>query len=269
MNEQLIAIQSVPRSGSSWLGQIFRSSPRVAFRFQPLFSYAFKDRLGPGSDRYEILRFFEDLLDTKDAFVLQKDPAIHVEYPDFEEPESATHLVYKEVRYNHILRNLTAQVPELRLIGLVRHPCAVIDSWINAPREFKPEWSVEEQWRSGGLKNQGRPEECFGFEKWKEVAELFLDLKALHPDRVSVVRYCDLNNDTEAAVQELFSFCGLEYSRETAAFINLSMSKEGSDANSIFRLARRDDVWKNRLPQAIGAEIIEELKGTRLEQFLC
>ena len=40
-----IAIHSVPRSGSSWLGQILNSSLKVCFRFQPLFSYAFKDYL--------------------------------------------------------------------------------------------------------------------------------------------------------------------------------------------------------------------------------
>ena len=40
-----IAIHSAPRSGSSWLGQILNSSPKVCFRFQPLFSYAFKDYL--------------------------------------------------------------------------------------------------------------------------------------------------------------------------------------------------------------------------------
>ena len=34
-----VAIFGVPRSGTSWLGQIFNSSPMVAYRFQPLFSY--------------------------------------------------------------------------------------------------------------------------------------------------------------------------------------------------------------------------------------
>ena len=35
----------VPRSGTSWFGELFNSSPRVAYRFQPLFSYAFKDAI--------------------------------------------------------------------------------------------------------------------------------------------------------------------------------------------------------------------------------
>ncbi|HRH37965.1 MAG TPA: sulfotransferase, partial [Flavobacteriales bacterium] len=174
--KQLVAIHGVPRSGTSWLAQIFRSAPEVMLRFQPLFSYAFKDRLNPSSTREETLRFFHELERTNDNFVLQRDPNIHVDYPEFIEQAGATHLVYKEVRYNHILENLMRQVPELRVIGLVRHPCAVLHSWINAPREFKPEWNVMEQWRIGALKNAGRPEEFYGFEKWVEVAELFLKL---------------------------------------------------------------------------------------------
>ncbi|MBK9627025.1 MAG: sulfotransferase [Flavobacteriales bacterium] len=168
MGNQLVSIQSVPRSGSSWLGQIFRSSDQVAFRFQPLFSYAFKGRLDPHSSREEILEFFEDIHRTDDDFVLQRDAAIHVDYPAVQEPATASHVVMKEVRYNNIVRNLLEQVPEIKVIGLVRHPCAVIDSWIHAPREFDPQWSIAEEWRLGAKKNQGRPEEFFGFDKWKK-----------------------------------------------------------------------------------------------------
>lgn len=51
-----IAIFGVPRSGTSWLGQLFNSSERVAYRYQPLFSYAFKGRLNENSTLDEIWR---------------------------------------------------------------------------------------------------------------------------------------------------------------------------------------------------------------------
>ena len=40
--DRIISIHGVPRSGTSWLGQILDSSPKVRYKFQPLFSYAFK-----------------------------------------------------------------------------------------------------------------------------------------------------------------------------------------------------------------------------------
>lgn len=264
---QLVTIQSVPRSGSSWLGQIFKSSPHVEFRFQPLFSYAFKGAVKPDSSRAEILDFFEGILRTTDDFILQRDD-YHVEYPDLADRTAVTHLVMKEVRYNHVVRHMLRQLPELKLVGLVRHPCAVLDSWIHAPREFKPEWSVEEQWRSGALKNQGRPEEFFGFDKWKEVAAMFLQLERRFPGQVHVVRYADLNDDTESTVRTLFDFCALPYGPATAAFIASSKSKQVNDANSVYRMARKDDAWRNRLPGAIAEAVISELEGGELARFL-
>ena len=265
---KIIAIQSVPRSGSSWLGQIFKSSPQVAFRFQPLFSYAFKDRLGPESAREECLRFFEDILRTNDEFILQRDPGIHVDYPEFSESAEATHLVMKEVRYNNILSNLMDRVPELKVVGLVRHPCAVIDSWIHAPREFSSEWNVEEQWRTGALKNLDRPEEFFGFNKWKEVARLFTALEARHPSGMKIVTYAELNAEPVSTVKDIFTFCGLEFGPATEAFIQASRSKEGRDANSVYRRVRPDAAWKTRLPTGIANTILNELRGGQLERFL-
>jgi len=54
-----IALHSVPRSGSSWIGQILNSSPKVNYKFQPLFSYAFKGYLDENSSRERIDEFFE------------------------------------------------------------------------------------------------------------------------------------------------------------------------------------------------------------------
>ena len=93
-----LAIHSVPRSGSSWLGQIFNSSPSVCFRFQPLFSYAFKDYLNKESTMEDILRFFEVIARSNDDFLLQKDKVYSGEYPCFDKKEQFSHIVYKEVR---------------------------------------------------------------------------------------------------------------------------------------------------------------------------
>ena len=70
---QKIAIHSVPRSGSTWLGNIFNSHPNVSFKYQPLFSYAFKDYLGSESDLEKINRFFKEIMKSDDDFINQKE----------------------------------------------------------------------------------------------------------------------------------------------------------------------------------------------------
>ena len=61
--KNIIAIHGAPRSGTSWLGQLFNSSPQVAYRYQPFFSYAFRGRIDTGSDVASLRGFFADLLD--------------------------------------------------------------------------------------------------------------------------------------------------------------------------------------------------------------
>ena len=143
-----IAIHSAPRSGSTWLGSIFDSNPNVAFRFQPLFSYTHKSQLGNNSTAAEINKFFKDILNTNDDFVLQNKTKSDKAIPSFPKKE-ITHIVYKEVRYHHILENLLEKENKIKVIGLIRNPLAVISSWLNANKEFRKDlgWEELKEWR--------------------------------------------------------------------------------------------------------------------------
>ena len=159
---QKIAIHSVPRSGSTWLGEIFNSSPVVKYCFQPLFSYKLKDYLDEFSDKASIEIFFRSLLETSDEFICQNLQREMGALTSFRKSASITHVVYKEVRYHHILKNLIEKDKELRLILLVRDPIEVMNSWINSPREFDPSWSINDQLNTAPLKNLGQKENFFG-----------------------------------------------------------------------------------------------------------
>ena len=52
-----IAIFGAPRSGTTWLGQLFNSSPNTLYRYQPLFSYEFKDYLSESNTKQNIKQF--------------------------------------------------------------------------------------------------------------------------------------------------------------------------------------------------------------------
>lgn len=266
--EHYVAIHSVPRSGSSWLGQIFKSSPHVEFRYQPLFSYAFKNYLTPISSRERIFEFMTGIHESEDDYIHQRIKEVYVEYPDLGQRRDVTHLVWKEVRFHHILRNLMKELPELKLIGLVRHPCAVLDSWLHSPREFKPGWDTDLEWRDAPSKNLGLPEEFNGFTKWMEVTAMFLEFEREYPDSFRIVRYADLNAQPQDTVLELFKFVGLPFEEKVAAFIRESRSMEGSDANSVYRLARPDDRWMSRLPVHIADAILSEAALAGYERFL-
>ena len=262
-----IAIFGVPRSGTSWLSQIFYSHPDVAMRYQPLFSYSHKGRLNENSGSEEINSFFNEILNSDDPFVLMKSE-IHRNYPVFNKSAMPTHIAFKETRYLNVIGNLLRRSEDIRIIGIVRNPLANIASWIRAPREFDPTWDVLKEWRYAGLKNQGKSEEFYGFEKWKQVALNFLRYKQNFPELFFLVSYLDLNQNPLSTVEKLFAFCNLKPDRQVETFIKESQFRHDSDPYSVFRGNASDQKWRNILPRKISDSIIAELTGTELEQFL-
>lgn len=265
-----IALHGVPRSGTTWLGEIFNSALEVRYCYQPLFSYAFKDFLTDQSTEFEIDCFFECMQKTQDRFVLQTEERARGIVPSFSKT-LPTHLVYKEVRYHNILTNLLAQDPDVRAVFLIRDPRAVISSFLNAPREFRRDlnWKVEEEWRFAPKKNQDRPEEFFGFEKWKEASEIFLRLTRQYPDRVLLLRYADLLRATRETVDKLFLFSGLTIGDQTEAFLEGRIAGRADSAYSVFRpISKLDEKWKQSLPDEIDRAIRADLENTPFAQFL-
>jgi len=230
-----LAIHSAPRSGSTWLGEIINSHPNVKYAFQPLFSYCLKGFLSEESTLEEIDSFFERLSSTNDEFITQKQQRIAGTLPQFEKSPAVTHLVYKEVRYHHILENLLRQDENIRAIFLIRDPIEVMSSWIAAPREFDPSWDVDAELLSGGSKNQSRKEEFYGLEKWAECTKLFEQLNKAQGSRTRIVRYSELKHSPLDVAQDIFAFCDLDMCDQTVQFLSESTRREVEGDYSVFR----------------------------------
>lgn len=265
---QRLAIHGAPRSGTTWLGEILNSSPHVIYKYQPLFSYAFKSYLDEHATAARIDDFFSAIAGTTDAFLDQSVQRQRGDLPQFAKAEP-THIVYKEVRYHHILPNLLAN-SDVKLVALVRNPLAVMASWLAAPREFRRDlgWQVADEWRMAPSKNQGRPEEFYGFERWKESARLFHALAQQFPLRVRVVRYSELLEDPPAVTQHLFDFAGLAMGEQTRAFLAESRGEDRADTYAVYRSKRVDDGWKTLLDDSIVAAIRADLAGGDLSCYL-
>lgn len=232
---QKIAIHSVPRSGSTWLGEIINSSPDVKYCFQPLFSYRFKDFLNAESSRQDIDYFFSLMRSCNDEFVCQNEQREIGTLPNFEKSPTATHIVYKEVRYHHILENLLQVDSGIKLILLVRNPIEVMDSWINAPKEFNPNWDINEELIEGRLKNSGREENFYGLEAWVKTTKKFEELSQRFRNRIFLINYQSLQQNPLPSTEALYKFCGLRFTDATKYFVNDSTKRLVSDPYSVYR----------------------------------
>lgn len=263
-----ILIASVPRSGSSWLGRIFESAPNVAYRFQPNFSYSFQPTIHPESSRDEIDFFYSELLQTTDPFVLNQVNADGQRQELHQLTSTVNTLVWKEVHGLGIIPNLI-QNTDTTVVCLVRSPLAVLSSWFNAPREFDTQWDVMSEWEHGKEKNQGRWNFHYGYSAWKSATLNFLHLKALHSQRIHIVKYCDLLNDSTGICQLLFRRLQIPYHSSVAQFLNKSMSSNEAGSYAVSKMKKAlDDEWTETLNEEIVTHIVNDLKGTSLSIFL-
>lgn len=262
-----IAIFGPPRSGTSWLSQIFNSHPDVALRFQPLFSHGHKGALSEFSSREEIEEFFRAILNSTDPFTLMEADS-QKGYPSFRKSFPSTHLVFKETRYLQVVENLLRVDEDIVVFGIIRNPLATLASWVGAPKEFSSDWDLREEWRLASKKNDGRTEEYFGYERWKEAATNFLQLEAMYPDRFQLVRYAELNKSPEFEIFDLFRVSGLAMHSQVIDFIQRSRSVQSDDAYSVYRLPSDDSRWKKVLPNDIVDAVIRDLEGSLLREFI-
>jgi hypothetical protein len=144
----------------------------------------------------------------------------------------------------------------------------VIASWLNAPKEFRSGWDIDSEWYYAPNKNQGRPEEFFGFDSWKIAAEMFLRLSSLYPEQFFLLRYDLLNDSPEPVTEALFNFCGLDMNQQVKDFLCASKTRHESNPYSVFRANATDRNWRNVLPSNISNRIVSELVNTPLAQFI-
>lgn len=268
MTLKTVIVTGMPRSGTSWLGQIINSNPYVAFRTEPLFSYRFKNRLHPGSTDEDIARFFRDLVVAEDDdFLMQRHHLASGAYPEFTK-QVPRYLAYKTSRHHELLERFLSSWLDLHIIGIVRHPCGAINSWIHSDKEFhKKGCTVDQDWRTGACRKDGVGE-YWGFDDWLAVTALFVRLAKAYPDRFTLVRYSDLVADPEATTRVLFDRAGLEWTEQTRQFLTASHAYHHDDPYAVFKDKSVSERWQRELDQELIQQIIHQTRAMGLAQFL-
>lgn len=260
-------LSGMPRSGTTWLSQIFASSREVKVKFCPLFSYEFKNALDRESSAEDWERFFEAVYGTGSAYMdqdhLRKDGLV----PTFDRLDDADLLLIKSNRFHHLMPDLLSKVSGAKLIYLVRHPAAALHSWLSNPTEFPEGADPLSEWRTGACRKTGAGE-FWGFNDWVRVTEQALELERRWPGRVLVQNYEALSMDPFAETAKLFDFFGIRFGTETRSFISASRSRHDPNKRSVFKAPGPDNRWRTQLDRGIIEAIDRELRGTELERYI-
>lgn len=265
---KVIAIFGMPRSGTSFLGQVLDSCPEIAYRLEPLFSYKLKNMVDEHSSKQEFIEFFEKAFDSHDdEFMNQIEKRQKGHYPIFQE-KTPIYLGFKTTRFHNILPIMMEyfNANELKVISLVRHPAGAIYSWIAHPKEFPKNVDYKKEWKSGFCRKTAK-EEFWGFDDWKKVMMLHLQLENQYPN-FKIFQYEKIVYNMQDEVQRIFEFLGIPFTQQTVNFLKEAQSKNIDDPYAVFKDKSVTSKWKSKLDTDIQAEILNDLRNTALERFL-
>lgn len=266
--QKVIAIFGMPRSGTSFLGQVLDSCPEIAYRLEPLFSYKLKNMVDEHSSKQEFIEFFEKAFDSHDdEFMNQTEKRQKGHYPIFEE-KKPVYLGFKTTRFHQLLLTMMKYFneDELKVISLVRHPAGAIYSWITHPKEFPSDADYKVEWKTGSCRKTAK-EEFWGFEDWKKVMSLHVSLEKQYTN-FKIFQYENIIYNIEEEVNKIFEFAGIKLTQQTLDFLKESQSKNIDDPYAVFKDKSVTSKWKVKLDKDIAIEIISDIENTELERFL-
>lgn len=261
-------IWGAPRSGTSWLGYLISRHPDVEYRFQPIHAHTFKPRIESDSSKLGLYLFYGRLLLTRDPYVLNglakdvnrvKKSVLSKLLPKA--------LVLKETHDLNSIQRAVSLDSNSRLLVVIRNPIYVIESWINAPREFSPEWKLEEEWRWASKKNSEYSGNHFGIEEWIKTTRQVIDFRARNPEQVRIIRYELLRAKTEETMREVLAHFSLPIERFPLIAPPRTAFEQHIDEYSVSRPREKSSSW-TRLSQESRAEIERRVREAELSDFL-
>jgi hypothetical protein len=143
-------------------------------------------------------------------------------------------LAFKTTRFHHLLEDMLNFFDNLKMISIVRHPCGAINSWLNTPSEFSASADSMKEWRTGNCRKTAK-EEFWGFDDWKKVTLMHMDLEQKYNKQFKIIKFEQLVSHPLIKTEELFSFVGLDVEDQTRKFISECHSRHDQDSYSVYK----------------------------------
>ncbi|MET0087464.1 MAG: sulfotransferase [Sedimenticola sp.] len=183
-------------------------------------------------------------------------------------------LVWKSIQLLGRMGIIVNCIDNCKAIHILRHPCGNIASVLSGERrnKFVSSTPASEDWELFDILMHTQQAERYdlSLEKLKNMAPeerlawrwVLFNEKAsddtVHNQNVRILRYEDMCRDPLQTAQDYFTFCGLDWSEQTASFLGTSTSKTNQSYYSVYK---NPEVAANKWREELSTEQIDLIEG--------
>ena len=190
-------------------------------------------------------------------------------------------LIWKSIESLGRLKLILDVLPYSRAVHLIRHPCGFIASVLFGEKKNKfsnpiymsKDWGIYEHMIATpyaskyGLsmeKLRRESEESRLAWRWLIFNELALEAKKKFAERVLIVSYDKICQHPAKEMEKIFQFCGLEWAKQSADFINKSVSQNNDSYYGIYKNPRESsNKWKKLLTRKQIENVFKVLRKNK------
>lgn len=271
---QSIFLAGSERSGTTWISDIINHKREYRYIFEPFWpakvdiceKFRFQQYLRPeNQDRY-FIEAVEAILSGR----------IRNRWTDrYHRRFIASKRLIKDVRANLLLKWMHGNFPEMPIILILRHPCAVARSqlkkatyWIpDLKEEFLSQEELVQDFLNPFAEEIGKAQTAFEIHIFRWCIQYYVPLKQFKRGEIHLAFYENFCEEPESEIDRLFSFLGKSYD-EGAVFKKLrEPSPVSREVSAIISGGSLLDSWREQITDEQIQRAVEILRLFELERI--
>jgi hypothetical protein len=267
-----IIVAGTARSGTTWLAEMMAYQLKARLIFEPFHpgkikkyqNFNYFQYVRPAAQKPELEEFCNEIFSgrIRNAWI---DRQVNYIFPRYR--------IVKDIRANLLLKWITDRYPQIPVVLLLRHPCAVVSSRLNLNwatdtdiSSFLLQPELIEDFLSDKLefiKSLQTPEEkhaaiwCLSY---------YVPLKQFSPDQIKSVYYERLCTDHERVLQDIFDYFQLSTTKNFNKKMLRPSSTFSKHSGNISKIGSVDS-WKNQLSEIQIKNVMEVVKFFDMNKY--
>jgi hypothetical protein len=246
-DKKTIFLASAGRSGSTWVSNIINYQNQYRYMFEPFHSkyveickkFNYRQYLRPENNEEKYLNPAKQIVSGR----------IRDKWIDrFNKKLFCKDRLIKDIRANLLLKWLKDNFPEMKIVLLLRHPLAVVNSrmklgWGSNIKHFIKQKDLIEDYLDPFIKEIKSAESEFDKQIFSWCIENYVPLKQFNKKEIHVTYYEDFCVNPEETIKSLFGFLNIEFKEKIMEKIHIP-SPEVRAESAILTGDNLIDKWK-------------------------